>query len=100
MASDTVTPQPIWNFEQDPTREEMDETSVNLKAHFDRMADNQLQQYREEWTDDQVVEWDGNFTEEGTLLLACSERDVDVQEYRRVLRQNIEYRNRVRPTLA
>jgi len=100
MASDTVTPQPIWNFEQDPTSEEMDETSVNLKAHFDRMADNQLQQYREEWTDDQVVEWDGNFTEEGTLLLACSERDVDVQEYRRVLRQNIEYRNRVRPTLA
>jgi len=49
---------------------------------------------------EQVVEWDGNFTEDSTLLLACSERDVDVQECRRVLRQNIEYRNRVRPTLA
>ena len=29
--------QPVWNFEQDPTSEAMDETSFNLRAYFDRM---------------------------------------------------------------
>jgi hypothetical protein len=100
MAIDTAIQQPVWNFEQDPTDEAMDETGVNLRAYFDRMDDDHLQKYRPEWTDEQVVEWDGNFTEDGALLLACSERDVDVEEYRRVLHQNIAYRDRVRPQLA
>jgi hypothetical protein len=43
--------------------------------------------------------WDENFKDDGDLLLLCSERDVDVKEYRRVLEQCIEYRNRVRGTL-
>ena len=37
--------QPAWNFEQDPTDERMDETSYNLRAYFDRMADDKLHQY-------------------------------------------------------
>ena len=88
--------QPIWNFEQDPTDELMDETSYNLRAYFDRMDDAKLQQYRPEWTDEQLMEWDGNFTSDGDLLLPCSEREVDAAEYRRVIAQCIEYRNRVR----
>lgn len=88
--------QPIWNFEQDPTDEAMDETSFNLRAYFDRMDDTKLREYRPEWSDERVREWDGNFKSDGDLLLPCSERDVDVAEYRRVIAQCIEYRNRVR----
>jgi hypothetical protein len=88
--------QPIWNFEQEPFAEPADETSYNLRAYFDRMDDDKMRQYQASWPDEQVVEWDGNFTADGGLLLPCSERDVDVAEYRRVLEQAIEYRNRVR----
>lgn len=92
--------QPIWNFEQEPWATPPDETSVNLRAYFDRMPDEKMQAYQRDWTDEYVVEWDGNFTDEGTLLLACSERDVEAAEYRDVLHQAIEYRDRVRPALA
>ena len=88
--------QPAWNFEQDPSDEGMDETSYNLRAYFDRMADDKLRQYSRAWSDQQLTEWDGNFKSEGDLLLPCSERDVDVAEYRRVLEQCISYRDRVR----
>jgi hypothetical protein len=91
--------QPIWNFEQEPWDTPPDETSVNLRAYFDRMDDAKMQQYRPEWSDEAIIEWDGNFTDEGTLLIACSERDVEIDEYRRVMAQAIEYRNRVRPML-
>jgi hypothetical protein len=91
--------QPIWNFEQDPSPEPMDETSVNLRAYFDRMPDEKMRAYDPAWTDEQVMSWDDNFTDEGELLLLCSERDVDVKEYRRVLEQCIQYRNRVRAAL-
>jgi hypothetical protein len=90
--------QPIWNFEQDPTDEPMDETSFNLRAYFDRMDDTKLREYSPVWTDEQIVAWDGNFKSDGDLFLPCTERDVDVTEYRRVIAQCIEYRNRVRPS--
>lgn len=89
--------QPIWNFEQEPSHEPMDETSINLRAYFDRMEDAKMQQYSPEWTDAQVMEWDENFRDDGYLFLQCCERDVDVNEYRRVLDQCIQYRNRIRP---
>ena len=92
--------QPVWNFEQEPTTEPLDETDVNLRAYFDRMPDDKMQEYSLAWSDSQVIEWDGNFRDDGNLMLLCSERDVDVEEYRRVLDQCTRYRNRVRPTLA
>lgn len=88
--------QPVWNFEQDPSDEAMDETSFNLRAYFDRMEDDKLGQYSQQWSDGALAEWDGNFKSDGTLLLPCSERDVDVTEYRRVLEQCIDYRDRMR----
>src|SRR5690349_2950712 len=88
--------QPIWNFEQEPSDRPDDETAINLRAYFDRMPDDKMRQYRSEWPDEQVVEWDGNFTDEGNLLLPCSERDVEIDEYRRVLAECIKYRDRVR----
>jgi hypothetical protein len=92
--------QPIWNFEQEPWEASPDETSVNLRAHFDRIPDDKIQQYRADWNDEQVMDWDGDFTDEGTLLLACSERDVEIDEFRKVLEQAITYRNRTRPALV
>lgn len=77
----------------------MDETSVNLRAYFDRMSDDKMQQYSPSWSDEQVIEWDENFRDDGNLMMFCSERDVDVSEYRRVLQESIRYRDRVRPQL-
>jgi hypothetical protein len=91
--------QPIWNFEQEPFVGDYDETSINLRAYFDRMPDDKMRQYSSAWTDDKVVEWDGNFRNDGALMIACCERDVEVEEYRRILEQAIVYRNRVRETL-
>lgn len=86
--------QPAWNFEQEPWDGDHDETAINLRAYFDRMRDEKMRQYDAAWTDEQIVDWDGNFTTDGNLLLGCSERDVDVAEYRRVIAQSIEYRKR------
>jgi hypothetical protein len=87
--------QPVWNFEQQPY-DEVDETAINLRAYFDRMPDEKMRQYDSGWTDEQVTEWDGNFKSDGSLLLICSERDVDVAEYRRVIEECIRYRARTR----
>lgn len=92
--------QPIWNFEQDPTDERMDETGVNLRAYFDRMPDEKMRQYSSSWSDEQILEWDENFRDDGNLMLMCSERDVEVDEYRKVLEEAIRYRDRVRPQLT
>lgn len=91
--------QPLWNFEQEPAAEPLDETTRNLRAYFDRMPDDWMQQYSKDWSDDQVIEWDGNFTTEGHLLLVCVRRDVEIDEYRKVLEECIEYRDRIRPSL-
>ena len=87
-----------WNFEQEPWLEPHDESSINLRAYFDRMPDAKMQQFRAEWTDNQVMDWDGNFRSDGALFLTCSERDVEIGEYRRVLQACLEYRRRVAPS--
>ena len=86
--------QPIWNFEQEPTDEPLDETSINLRAYFDRMPDEQMRQYEASWTDDQVISWDGNFRDDGYLMTFCCERDVDIIEYRHVLEDCLRYREK------
>jgi len=91
--------QPIWNFEQDPSGEPMDETSVNLRAYFDRMSDDKMRQYLPSCTDDELINWDGHFRDDGNFMMLCSERDVDVTEYRQVLEEAIRYRDRVRPSM-
>jgi len=92
--------QPVWNFEQEPFVDESpDETSFNLRAYFDRMSDDKMRAYNPQWTDEELVAWDGNFKveeDDPSLMLGCSERDIDVAEYRRVIDQAIAYRDRVR----
>ena len=96
----TAMIQPVWNFEQEPYPEPPDETAINLRAYFDRMPDEKMRQYSPGLDDDRVMAWDDNFREDGNLMLVCSERDVDVKEYRRVMEECIRYRNRVRGKLA
>lgn len=91
--------QPIWNFEQEPN-ESGDETSTNLRAYFDRMDDQKMRQYDPSCSDEKIMEWDGNFTSEGALLVPCCERDIEVPEYRQVIERAIAYRNRVRRELS
>ncbi len=96
----SIVQQPVWNFEQEPfVDEQPDETSYNLRAYFDRMPDGTMLEYRPEWTGEQVMHWAGDFKDDGTLMIACCERDIDVDEFRRVLHQAIAYRNRVRSKL-
>jgi len=77
----------------------MDETSVNLRAYFDRMPDEKMRQYSPSMSGEQLMEWDENFKNDGDFMTFCSERDVDVAEYREVLAECIRYRDRVRPVV-
>jgi len=80
------------NYERLPADMEMDETDINLRTYFSRLSDERLTQYDPSWSDEQVRQWDENFTSDGTLMLICSERDVDVTEYRSVLEQHMDFR--------
>lgn len=80
------------NYEVLPLGAERDETDVNLRSYFSRMPDDRLREYDPAWTDDQTIRWDGNFRCDGVLFLICSERDVDIREYRRVLEEHIALR--------
>ena len=46
----------------------MDETSFNLRAYFDRMPDEKMREYFPAWSDERVMEWDGNFRSDGTFF--------------------------------
>ena len=71
---------------------EPDETDINLRAYFARISDEKLRQFDPSWTDEQVIEWDGNFRSDGALMLVCCERDVEIDEYRAVLAEHIQRR--------
>jgi len=80
------------NYERLPLGMAMDETDINLRAHFSRFSDEKLAEFDPTWTDDKLMAWDDNFRDDGTLFLVCSERDVDVEEYRAVLVEHIRFR--------
>lgn len=83
---------PNVNYERLPLGMLMDETDINLRSYFSRMSDEKLREYSASWTDDKVLEWDENFTSEGALFLICSEREVEIEEYRRVLEEHKRFR--------
>lgn len=69
-----------------------DETDIAIRAYFTRMSDERLREYRSDWTDEQIIEWDGNFRADGALMLVCCERDIDIEEYRQVIEEHIQRR--------
>jgi hypothetical protein len=80
------------DFENLPTAGSMDETDRSLRAYVSRLAADHLREYQSKWTDEQVIDWDGNFRSDGCLMLVCCERDVDVAEFRRVLEEFLAFR--------
>lgn len=79
-------------FEHLPEGKVMDETDYALRYYFTEMSDERLREYDPSWTDEQLIEWDGNFRNDGNLMLVCTERDIDVHEYREVLEEHINFR--------
>ncbi len=69
-----------------------DETDINLRAYLSRISDERLREYDPDWSDDRVTEWDGNFRSDGSLMLVCCERDIEIEEYRTVLEEHIRRR--------
>ena len=66
------------NADHEPSVEvRMDETDVNLCAYLEGLSAEHLAKYRPEWTDEEVVEWDGNFRSDARLLRArCGNRRI------------------------
>jgi hypothetical protein len=64
-----------------------DETDENLLAYISSRSPEHLAGYNPEWSDEEVIEWDGNFRSDGALMLVCCERDVEVKEFREVVEE-------------
>jgi len=60
------------------------------------MPEEKMRAYSPEWDDERVLAWDGNFRSDSALMMACCERPVNIEEYRRVMEQCIAYRNLMR----
>jgi hypothetical protein len=80
------------SFEDAPYAEAPDETTVSLRAYFDRMSDEKMRAYSPGWSDRQLIDWDGNFRSDGALMLVCCDRGVGIGEYRRVLEECRRFR--------
>jgi hypothetical protein len=80
------------DYEHLPAGMPMDETDVNLRAYLSRLSNEHMALYNPAWTDQQLIEWDGNFKSDGTLMLVCCERDVDVADFRHVLEEHLKFR--------
>lgn len=80
------------DYEHAPDGSPMDETDVALRAYLSRMSEEKLREYDPKWTDEELRDWDGNFRSDEALMLVCTERDVDVEEYRRVLEEHLRLR--------
>lgn len=80
------------DFETSPSDQPRDETDVSLRAYLASLGDEHLSRYDPNWTDAQVIDWDGNFRSDGALMLVCCERDVEIAEFRRVLDEHIQFR--------
>jgi hypothetical protein len=83
------------DYEQLPGDGPLDETDVSLRAYLARLSDEHLSQYDPAWSDEQMIDWDGNFRSDGALMLVCCERDIDVQEFRSALEEHLRLRRPV-----
>ena len=83
-------------FEQRPTQGPnawpMDETDRSLRAYVAGLPEDRLAAYDPSWSDEQVRLWDGNFRDDGELMLVCCERDVEPPEFRQVVEEFLAFR--------
>ena len=69
-----------------------DETDINFRAYLTRMPDEKLREYDAAWDNETLMQWDGNFRSDGALMLVCCERDIEIDEYRRILEEHLSRR--------
>ena len=81
------------NYERLPEGQPMDETDTSLRAYLAGLDDDRLSSYDPTWSNEEVIAWDGNFRDDGALMLVCCERDVEIEEFRRVLVEHMKFRN-------
>ncbi len=93
-----MTEDRVRRFEELPGAAALDETDRSLRAYVAGLADAHLAKYDPSWADEGVRTWDGNFRSDGALMLVCCERDVGVEELRRVVEECLAYRGRVNGT--
>lgn len=79
-------------FEDMPYARPPDETDVNLRAYFDAMDVTKLGTVDLDWSDEELRRWDGNFRNDGVLMMVCCDRDVEIDEYRRVLGDFLDFK--------
>lgn len=79
-------------FEDAPYATAPDETDVNLRAYFDSLNDAKIRAVDPDWSDDELRQWDGNFRSDGALMMVCCDREVAIDEYRRVLKEFLAFR--------
>jgi hypothetical protein len=91
-----MSEQHLRNLERLPGDGPLDEADISLRAYLARLSEDHLREYDPSWPDERVMEWDGNFKTDGGLMLVCCERDVDVQEFRRVLERHLHHRQPTR----
>ena len=87
-----MDPQRALELEHYPPDVAMDETDYAVRAYFTRMSDEKLAESDPSWNDEQLMAWDGNFKTDGALMLVCCERDIEPEEYRRILEQHLQAR--------
>ena len=80
------------NYERLPEGQAMDETDISLRAYLAGLEESHLSEYDPSWSDEQVIAWDGNFRDDGALMLVCCERDVEIDEFREVLVEHMQFR--------
>ncbi len=85
-------------FEDAPYAHPPDETDVNLRAYFDAWEDERIATVDLSWDDERLRDWDGNFRDDGRLMMVCCDRDVDIQEYRTVLEEFLSFQQSDRLT--
>ncbi len=82
------------DFEHWPIGMAMDETDRAVRAYITRIPEEKLAEYNPDWTDEELMEWDGNFRMDGGLMLVCVERDVEPSDFREVFEQYLDFRKR------
>ena len=87
-----MTKDPTTSFEHYLPGVAKDDAEVNLRAYVADLGEERLDEYDPAWSDEELVDWDGNFRSDGALMLVCCQRDVDVNEYRQVLDLFLEFR--------
>ena len=61
------------------------------------MDEQKLARVDPSWGDEQLRAWDGNFRSDGLLMTVCCDRDVGIEEFRRVLADFLEFRRGLGP---